>query len=260
MKIRELYSVHSSVGHYPAAIVGIECEIEDLGSSQPSHSFWNKTEDGSLRNNGLEFVSVPLTIADAKTQFRVLHNSLHYRSADVTSRFSERTSIHVHVNCLSLGEEQVRSIILWYALFEPLFFQMVAPARKNNIHCVSLNQTHLSRYYSKKLTSMRALWSKYTALNILPLGEYGTLEFRHMQGTDSQELFDMWLDTINNLWVYGQNNPVTKELIMSSEQIKTGFDYVFKDAPLILKQQEQLMSLMSDSLIDLKLSVITGKV
>ena len=258
MKIREAFGVASNVCK-PDFTVGIECEVEDLIPMHGSASgYWHKTEDGSLRNNGLEYVSAPMDKTLAKIQFDVLHNWLRYDSEDVRKRFSERTSIHVHVNCLELETTQVRSIILWYALFEPLFFKMVAIERANNIHCVSLNQTHLSKHYTRPLQTMKQVWSKYTALNILPLSQYGTLEFRHMQGTDNQELFDEWLDTINNLWEFGKNNTITKELIMNPETIVESFKAIFKDSPQILKYQDQVPSLIEGSLIDIKLSLLKG--
>ena len=262
MNIRDYFAVPSHVATTTNMIVGLECEVEDLRGSYmtiPPGSYWNCIEDGSLRNNGREYVSIPMSKNVAAEQFNKLHNWLQYQTADVSSRFSERTSVHVHVNCLSLEPEQVRSIILYYALFEPFFFSMVAPHRANNIHCVALNQTHLSKYYNKELSTLKTLWSKYTALNILPLAKYGTLEFRHMQGTDDQKLMEEWLNTLENLWLFGQNNLISKETVMNDETIALCFESIFKDSKKVLSQRDTMMATISDSLIDIKLRFVQGK-
>ena len=133
---------------------------------------------------------------------------------------------------------------------------MASPIRRNNIHCVGLDQTILSENYKRALNYQRGKWSKYTALNILPLNKYGTIEFRHLEGTDDIEKITAWLNTLENLWLYGQKNPITKQAVMSDGAIREAFCAIFKDSPEAMKYKDLLPQLLADSTIDIKLSLL----
>lgn len=256
--IRNIFAVHSPI-NTPAFTVGIECEIEDLTpicGAVSCGNYWRIEEDGSLRNNGHEIISPPSSRAATVEEFIALHSLLKYKSEDKQVRFHPRTSTHVHVNCLSLEEEQVKTIIMWYALFEPVFFLLVSPIRRNNIHCVGLDQTILSEFYKRPMKSLHKFWSKYTALNILPLSKYGTLEFRHLQGTDDAVLLENWLTVLENLWNLGQTTPLTKDSVKNIGAIMEIYEKIFKDCPEAMKLLPVVPSLISNSLIDIKLSLI----
>lgn len=253
--IRQKWGIASSASS-SEFLAGMECEIEDLKGYVNDGPFWNVVEDGSLRNNGREFISIPAGKVQLLEQFVKLHESIVYSCPDKAVRFSPRTSIHVHVNCLDLEEAQVHDIVLWYALFEPIFFLLVDPMRKHNIHCVQLNQTTLSESYRRPLLNLHQRWSKYTALNLLPLNKYGTLEFRHMQGTDDVATVTGWLNALENLWLYGKSTPMDKKAIMSVENVQAAFYSIFKFTPEALKYSYMLPELLGDSLIDVKLSLL----
>jgi hypothetical protein len=250
--IREAYGLESTVSKSSKFIAGTELEIEDVKGNNISIP-WQAIPDGSLRNNGVEFVSPPLDTASLVDGFKHIH--AHLICSKAKANFSERTSIHVHINCLDLDTEQVKSIVMWYALFEPVFFAMVDPHRKHNIHCVPLDQTHLSGQYKRPLQEMVERWSKYTALNLIPLHSQGTIEFRHMEGHNDAVKFEWWLKTIENLWQYGRMRPLTRASVLSPQPILEAFDAIFKDAP-IHNIRSSVLSLCSDSLIDVKLSLI----
>jgi len=202
MTIRSMYGVASHVAS-KSFIAGMECEIENIrrvnDNLMDGEGAWSMTEDGSLRNNGKEFISKPLPRATLLAEFDKLHDQIEYKTQDRTVAFSPRTSVHVHVNCPDLEPSQVRSIVLWYALFEPLFFLMVDESRRNNIHCVGLDQTVLSDIYKRNLEYLHSKWSKYSALNILPLNKYGTIEFRGMRSTGDLDAIYKWVEIIDEL-------------------------------------------------------------
>jgi hypothetical protein len=49
-------------------------------------------------------------------------------------------------------------------------------------------------------------WHKYTALNLLPIGRLGSVEFRHMPGTFNIQQIVNWIDLICCLKVYAYRN------------------------------------------------------
>lgn len=253
--IREAFGLesHLEVQEVPL-LYGAELEIEALQAfGKVDTSIWNITEDGSLRNSGRELISVPLTKEVLVEEFKKLHETIKYSS--VEQAFSERTSIHIHINCLDVSEHLVKNIVLWYALYESVFFKFCDPAREHNIHCVCLHQTNLPAHYRRTLKDMFKQWSKYTALNMLPLAKYGTLEFRHLQGTNDVEVFSQWLKIIENLFSLGRSTILTEKIVSSEEEILKYFDVLFKDT-IVYKQKPVFLQDIKNSIIDLKLSFV----
>lgn len=234
-------------------IAGMECEIESLDGEQHFQGF-NTTSDGSLRNNGMEFVSYPFQKQPLLEAFKNLHDKIEYvRYEDA---FSERTSTHVHVNCRSLTDEQTKNIILLYALFEEFFFVVAGPHRKHNIHCVPLTFTYLPSIYKMELVALVYRWHKYTALNVLPLQKYGTIEFRHLIGTDDVKKVDEWLTCLENLWHVGNNCPITPELLQDNHQLHTIWKTIFGHSPTVRALEPCFESLIGNQLLDVKFSFV----
>ena len=90
-------------------IFGIEIEVENVATmviDAYDRSYWNVVEDHSLRNNGLEFVSIPLRgdqIERALTQFNKALPKEH--------DFSPRTSVHIHMNVRDLLISEIAVIL-----------------------------------------------------------------------------------------------------------------------------------------------------
>lgn len=181
-------------------LCGLELEIEDV---HDMHHMWLEEHqimvetDGSLRNHGHEFLIGPGTLEENIKLFADIHSGEISYGKDA---FSSRTSTHVHVNMMYSDLYQVKNLLLLYSIFEDLFFNFVGPERKNNIHCVPLGYTHMSRNYGASTDILRSRWHKYTAFNLLPLNEKGTVEFRHLEGTNDKERVCEWLKLIRLLW------------------------------------------------------------
>ena len=230
--------------------VGCEFEIENLMSSAGLLSSIAVTEDGSLRNNGREFITPAILIPEAIGLFKHLHDTLEYGD----EAFSERTSIHVHANCCNLFPQEVRNIVLLYALFEESFFSMVDKSRRENIHCVALTETYLPSSYRSNCNNMIGNWHKYTALNLKPLTTQGTMEFRHMHGHADIQLFTEWLGIIEALFLVGRTFKVTAKTLEETH-LKMLFDALFGNTRLKDKWDTQ-RSMMDNQIIDVKLSTI----
>jgi len=228
--------------------VGVECEIENIiDHASINTELFNVTTDGSLRNNGYEYVSIPLAVEKSVNAFTNLHATL--KTGD--QAFTNRTSIHVHANCANLEKIQVRSIIFLYALYEEAFFAMVDKERRSNIHCVALTETYLPSIYKEQLHVMYAKWHKYTALNIKPLGKYGTLEFRHMHGHNDAELYAEWVWTINKLFAVGKEIDVSV-VALTEEFLFETFNELFGHTR-IASNWGSIRGQMENQIIDIKL-------
>jgi hypothetical protein len=183
--------------------IGVEYEVESVKQ-------WDEAvltdrgirwvKDGSLRNNGLEFITQPETKVVSLLTFKRLFENVRLGAEP----FSPRTSIHIHMNVAAMEESNFLSMLYTYAALEPVFFKYVGPVRLHNIHCVPLRDTYLSKYYKHHQAAFLAQkWHKYTALNIRPLMEQGSIEFRHMYGTKDPQSFMDWVDMIESLYNWG---------------------------------------------------------
>ena len=238
-------------------IMGLECEVEsvrcirDLGL-QPG---WTMTDDGSLRNEGKEFLSGPRPLPDLVSGFKRLHAVL--LPHEQYPKFSDRTSIHVHANCQNLTADQVENVIKMYALYEEFFFTMCSPDRRHNIHCVPLTETYLPAVYRTGLMGMLDRWHKYTALNIKRLTDLGTIEFRHMEGHDDPEKLTNWLKTIENLITLGKSEAgKINKTTLTNGNLELWFSTIFGHTPEYVKYRPMLRDMTTNQRIDLKLAVM----
>lgn len=239
---------------------GVECEIEGVKNPDTGPLFGFVVEtDGSLRSkhgpggHGYEFKSPPLTADELKLAFSNLHGHLQfYKDEDP---FSPRTSTHVHVNCLGLETSHARNLLLLYALFEEVFFSLVKPERRSNIHCVPLTETHMPGLYSRAFEVMAKNWHKYTAVNLTRMKDLGTIEFRHLHGTNNSAEFNEWLMILSQLWSLSQTVQITKETLCSPETLLNWFDWIFHGSQKAQAIRGVLPSLYENTLIDVKFSV-----
>jgi hypothetical protein len=209
--------------------VGIEIEVERVFRTsgvlllEGDESFseahvWNNVEDGSLRNNGREFVSLPLKGNDILFALDFLETTLKKEKNCIAHEFTDRTSVHVHMNVRDLTMEQIKSLILTYIVVEPLLYSFVGGDRSKNIFCVPITDASLTETLNYILTTTehrRFLsgigdWLKYTGFNLLPILSYGTVEFRHMLGTCSAKGLGTWINILLSMKKYATKYPFEK--------------------------------------------------
>jgi hypothetical protein len=180
-------------------VVGIEVEVENWSLKHDPAKVWQRITDGSLRNNGVEYITYPIA---AKWTPYALQDLLGNAFSDECC-FSPRTSTHIHVNCQDLKTVQVIDILLLYAALEPFFYQFAGRGRSKNIYCVPLQDAEMVAFAANRdLNVIVQSWSKYTGFNLLPLAEKGTLEFRHMHGTFNHTKLSVWIRLILKLFDY----------------------------------------------------------
>jgi hypothetical protein len=222
--------------------IGIEMEVERIyrtsGFLQINEGtfLWRNTEDNSLRNDGREFVSLPIRGDNIPFALEVINAHFKKDKTCLQHEFSDRTSVHIHMNARDLSIEQVMTFTLAYLLVEPLLYKFVGGDRAKNIFCVPITESNLSYVVGRMMTSFEngklkdclahsLNWQKYTGLNLLPLSVYGTIEFRHMTGTSDEQTLLTWINLILSLKKYALSVSYStlKDLILS---LNTTSEYV----------------------------------
>lgn len=187
---------------------GVELEIENInmnigpnGSVVPGLTV---TEDGSLRNNGYEFVTKPMFLRE----LAYVLNQFFLKNKFNANNYSDRTSVHVHANVGDMTWEQVKTLLLIYITFERVLFKFIGDDRDKNIYCVPMYDTVMSADLIKgdnmDVVNKWKRWEKYTALNLLPIFTQTTVEFRHMAGTHDVNKIIMWCHLINQMFSYAK--------------------------------------------------------
>jgi Putative amidoligase enzyme len=175
----------------PSGDVGIELEIEGVGFPEnavvhgavtcpTTGSRWLTHNDGSLRG-GIEYVlSVPCKIDAVPEMVTELYSTL--RNSGAVIRNTNRCSTHVHVNVSDWKANLLTSFIVAWAAIEPALVAWCGIERKSNHFCLGIKDTPANIYnWGKFLETGRFDMPnglKYTALNLLHIRDFGSLESR----------------------------------------------------------------------------------
>lgn len=171
-------------------LIGIEVEAEN--AKQFKYIPWIMDRDNSLRgDNAFEF----------KTKYglrcfkalEALKELCEFAKQNDFS-YSERTSIHIHLDVRRLRVKHLRTLMQLYLLFEDALFKYAGEWRAQNIFCVPVSKSDV-------LPSARGLdmveftqgWNKYSALNLAAINLFGTIEFRHMEGNCDYVRISNWI-------------------------------------------------------------------
>lgn len=190
----------------PFAKVGVEIECENVTKLPTAKliSLWDHHQDNSLRNNGMEFTTkgglVGRELIDA-----IGNACIGFKEA----KFSEgypRAGIHLHVDVTDMNENsdtQLLNMVLSYMMFEKAVFGWAGEWRAA---CGFCDPLYMSQKDFGHLSELLYMWpesagnlierrfSKYQAVNFLPMARFGTVEFRHLPTTfDSQRIID-WVN------------------------------------------------------------------
>jgi hypothetical protein len=178
--------------------IGIEVEVENSGRAElRSGNYWEIKEDGSLRNNGAELVSCPVSGFNIDAALLELER---FFAAMPKREWSIRTSIHVHVNVSDFSTEKLHRLVAMYAALEDVFFGYVAPERRGNPYCYPL--CSLKVYNIVEINANM----KYCAFNLAPIETQLSVEFRHLHGTDNMLTIKRWIMLILRLFTFINKN------------------------------------------------------
>lgn len=165
--------------------IGIEIEVEQkFFHVLPMQLYWRATDDGSLKEKGIEFVSVPLVGENIDYALEEIFCLLEQDGW----LWTHRAGIHVHVWVGGMSERKLAALVAVYAALERLFFFLAAEERRASAFCYPLLDISPHEYLLGEGDG------KYAALNVTTsVQKYNTVEFRHKEATSSKEELIKWL-------------------------------------------------------------------
>lgn len=254
----------------PDLYVGAELEIENFPGGidpTPYSGAFRFEQDGSLRNGGIECITLPV-----QTQY--LENLLEkfYNTCKISQEkhYSDRCSTHIHVNVQDMTFDQLRTVFMVYQVVERLLFAFVGNNREENIFCVPWYQSGLTANIVDKLKAnpdgnVVRRWQKYSALNLLPIRSQGTLEFRHLHGTCDVQLILRWVNMLASLIKVGKEHQydTIKDIVLNMNTISNYdmfLDMVFGPLAPIFATLPACHPSLSRGVVDAKLMLLPDKV
>lgn len=179
--------------------VGVELELENFPDIFKTTAV-NATEDGSLKLNGVELVTIPIKLRYLEVELNRILQQLENKVL-----ISARCSTHVHMNVRDMTPQQIGNMILLYMIFERSLYRFSGD-RWNNNFCVPLYMYTplVNGWFKYEEYHNEWKWYKYTGLNLSPIwggesSKIGTVEFRQMEGTIDVVRIINWCNLITSL-------------------------------------------------------------
>ena len=206
---------------------------------------WNIVRDGSLRR-GSEFIfKEPYKGANIISALESMNNflSIHRRN-NMIPIASDRCSVHVHLDARDLDEVSLNNLILIYLFVERILFQYVSPTRIKNNYCRPLSDSSFkftmnelkSVAINKQIGSLVSIINnscdKYSALNMRPLTKFGSVEFRHHEGTTDMNKVKEWINIIIAIKVAALKYDVSKLIAEYEKSPRNVLSLVFNSTKI----------------------------
>lgn len=186
--------------------IGVEVEMENV-TNPPRISGWRAERDGSLRNRGIEYVfDGPIGGSSACTRLKNLDKFL---PTDKT--FGPRTSVHIHVDVRDLTWKQTCDMVILYAMAEPYLFEICGKSRDESIYSLAIyrGQKQIENLITilerGPLRVNENYCTKYSAINLLALRDFGSLEFRGHHGSSDPDVLVNWINHLLKIKMYVQD-------------------------------------------------------
>jgi hypothetical protein len=259
---------------YPDLLCGVELEIENLHDGHGWYServgeFWMVEEDGSLRPRGAswEFISRPSKLGQALAETGHLFNVLGVTEG---RNYSDRCSVHIHCNVIDWTQAQIAGLAVIYPVFEEVLFKYINHHKKKeeqgycrdtNLYCIPWSACRHNRNFVENLFTNPANmknWQKYTALNLLPIIDKGTVEWRHMHGTCDMEKLTTWFNIIGAIMKYCRVTPFQQivDILQKMNDVSAYQQWFEEVLQGQLPYDEEYRRLMAEGVLNAKYSII----
>lgn len=193
--------------------VGFELEVESAKPYPvPERGPWEVKGEGSLRNNGAEFVSrepFKVDLVNFPRKISKLCEAVNKPEFGVI-KDCPRTSLHVHCNVLRDTPVQVWTKATAYWLFEDVLTKFCGEEqREGNQFCLRVSDAEgilevaLRDLRGKKPFRAFDNDDRYAGQNLAAVAKFGSIEYRSMRGTTDPSIITTWA---SNLWAMSESS------------------------------------------------------
>ncbi|AFE86175.1 putative amidoligase [Salinivibrio phage CW02] len=187
--------------------VGVEVEVEHRDPFGPLPNnisrIWEVTGDGSLRQNGAEYVMrSPKTIENAVKATRVLLREVKKNNEIIDNG---RGGVHVHINVGDLTNKQLVNYIAIVHCLDDILTYNCGEYRRGNLFCLRMRQATnvvdmVERFVETESVRVFNTDSiRYASVNLKAIATYGSIEFRAMRSDGDEDNLEIWMRTLLHL-------------------------------------------------------------
>lgn len=168
-----------------------ELYIYDTFAHRIKRLKFNLGNDGSIRhdegfNGRWSAFEVKSGIIQGSSGMKRVHEAVNIIT-EAEGRVNKSCGFHVHIDIHDLEQKEIARVMSWAIAYENIFYMLVSRERRDNQYCRRLDMDRGSlKTYAKKNLDVKQIFygiSRYKAFNIQAYWKYGTLEFRHHEGT-----------------------------------------------------------------------------
>lgn len=235
--------------------IGLEIEVEGnkfpyppgmKGAHQPvpmpDMKFWSYVHDGSLRgkDNAEYVLAKPILFGEVNEAVGELFGKLASFGSIMDE--SNRTSVHVHLNCQTFHLNRLTSLMALYFTFEELLTQWCGEHRVGNLFCLRAKDAPAIVSQIRKFIRTDGGYElrdhhHYAGMNANSLHKYGSLEFRSLRGcSDPQTILD-WVSILQRLYELSADFEDPRDIcgLFSAEGPLSFFETILGDKAFIIR-------------------------
>lgn len=244
-------------------MIGLEFELENMpydevldSTNSTFNKYWSVTNDGSLRNNGLEFVlrrpRMGAGISTALTSLEAL-----FKRVQNKPECTQYTSTHVHLDVSQMTMYDYMKFLFVYRYFDEALTMSCGKHRYGNLYCLTFEQANAGFLKLKDVISTEGFSfrdynmenHKYGSCNLAATNHYGSLEFRALGGCTSKNEAADWINTLCQIKRVSQELSSWEDAIQLGELPAQEFADVFGLANKAFTEyltDEQIQSAQAD--------------
>lgn len=190
--------------------VGIEIEVEgkNLPKSEGVYSApppWKYKPDHSLRGaeSGEYVLKSPVAFKNVDKALDTLWKD--FKKAKTVFDESNRTSVHIHINCQQFHMNRLTSFMALYIIVEEMLSKWCGDHRVGNLFCLRAKDApgivrQIKWFIQTDGGSALNDHLHYSAMNANALFQYGSLEFRTLRGCPDPQTIKDWVKMLERLY------------------------------------------------------------
>lgn len=206
-KDRESNNIRVTLGHrFVKGDVGLEIECEGNKFRKEDVVFpWEFHQDNSLRgkDNAEYVLKKPIAFAAVEGAVTDLWKMMDEFGTKLDD--SNRTSVHVHLNCQQFHFNRLAAFTALYFAFEGILTEWCGEHRVGNLFCLRAKDAPAIITETRNFIANDGNYAlsdnlHYAGLNIQALAKFGSLEVRTLQGVTTPEPVIEWVALLKQLY------------------------------------------------------------
>lgn len=241
------FDIKTLLGRTPTkGTVGIEIECEGNKFEKINTNlapFWEYHLDHSLRgkDNAEYVLAKPISFEEVPDAIASLWKIMNAYGTKLD--VSNRTSVHVHLNCQDFHLNRLTSFMALYFIVEEVLTQWCGDHRVGNLFCLRAKDapgliSHIKKFIRTDGQHELRDGLHYAGLNAHALTKFGSVEIRTLRGCTNPQTILEWLQILERLYTLSGEFEDPRDIVylFSAEGPATFFDTILGSSANTVRQ------------------------